>query len=109
MCQNEGMTAELHGIEIPRVRVLRFCEQNHIRKLALFGSILTDSFRPDSDVDVLVEFEQGQVPGFPGLAQMELDLGAMLGRKVDLRTPRELSRYFRDDVVRSALVQYDRG
>lgn len=105
----ESMATELHGIEIPRGRLLRFCEQNHIRKLALFGSILTDRFRPESDVDVLVEFEQGQVPGFLGLAQTELELGAMLDRKVDLRTPQELSRYFRAEVVRSALVQYERS
>ncbi len=103
------MALELHGIEIPRAELLRFCSQNHIRKLALFGSILTDRFRPDSDVDVLVEFEEGLVPGFLGLAQMELELGAMFGRKVDLRTPQELSRYFRDEVVGSALVQYERS
>lgn len=104
----KSMAATLHGLEIPRAPLSRFCAQNHIRKLALFGSVLTDRFRPDSDVDVLVEFEQGHVPGFLGLAQMELELATMLGRKVDLRTPRELSRYFRDEVVRSALVQYER-
>ena len=73
--------------------------QRHIRKLSLFGSVLTPRFRPESDVDVLVEFEPGHVPGFLGLAQMELELGAIMGRKVDLRTPGELSRYFRDEVV----------
>jgi predicted nucleotidyltransferase len=103
------MAQELHGIVIPRARLVRFCLENHVRKLALFGSILTDRFRADSDVDVLVEFEQAHVPGLLGLAQMELDLGAMIGRKVDLRTPQELSRYFRDNVVNSALVQYERS
>ena len=102
------MAPELHGIDIPRARLSHFCAQNHIRKLALFGSILTDRFRSSSDVDVLVEFEQGKVPGFLGIAQMELDLSGMIGRKVDLRTPAELSRYFRDEVTRSALVQYER-
>ena len=103
------MALELHGIEIPRAKLSRFCDQNHIRKLSLFGSILTDRFRPDSDLDILVEFEEGHVPGFLGLAEMELELGAMLGRKVDLRTPRELSRYFRDEVISSALVQYEQS
>jgi uncharacterized protein len=98
----------LHGIDIPREELARFCKQNHIRKLALFGSILTDRFRPDSDVDILVEFEAGHVPGFLGLTQMELELGALIGRKVDLRTAPELSRYFRNEVVTSALVQYER-
>jgi len=105
----KSMALGLHGIEIPRAQLSRFCVQNHIRKLALYGSILTDRFGPDSDVDVLAEFEEGRVPGFLGLAQMELQLGAMFGRKVDLRTPQELSRYFRDEVVGSALVQYERS
>jgi hypothetical protein len=103
------MVTELHGIEVPPARLSRFCERNHIRKLALFGSIPTDRFRPDSDVDVLVEFDRGRTPGFLGLAEMELELGELLGRKVDLRTPQELSRYFRAEVVRSAFVQYDRS
>lgn len=105
----ESMASELHGIEIQQAQVARFCEGNHVRKLALFGSILTDRFRPDSDVDVLVEFEPGHVPGFLGLAQMELDLGAIFGRRVNLRTPQELSRYFRGEVAASALVQYERS
>ena len=103
------MALELHGIDIPQAEISRYCARNHIRKLALFGSILTNKFRPDSDVDILVEFEEGCVPGFLGLAQMELELGAMLGRKVDLRTPKELSRYFRDEVIGSSLVQYERS
>jgi predicted nucleotidyltransferase len=103
------MALELHGIEIPRAKLSEFCDRNRIRKLSLFGSILTDRFRPDSDLDMLVEFEEGHVPGFLGLAEMELELGAMLGRKVDLRTPGELSRYFRDKVISSALVQYERS
>lgn len=103
------MTTALYGIKIPREVIVRFCGQNQIRRLALFGSILTDRFRPDSDVDMLVEFEQGCVPGFLRLAQMEQDLSALLGRRVDLRTPQELSRYFRDEVLASAVVQYERG
>ena len=102
------MAQELHGIEIPRAQIDRFCEQHHVRRLAFFGSILTDRFRSDSDVDVLVEFEEGHVPGYLGLAGMELELGSLFHRKVDLRTPLELSRYFRDAVTASALVQYER-
>ncbi len=102
------MALELHGIEIPRPEVERFCARNHIRKLSLFGSILTDRFRPDSDVDVLVEFEPDHIPGFFGLAGMEIELSELLGRKVDIRTPGDLSRYFRDQVLTSAVVQYER-
>ena len=83
-----------------------FCRRNRIRKLALFGSVLTDRFRSDSDVDVLVEFEEGARVGYIAMAGMEIELGEGLGRKVDLRTPAELSRYFRDQVVHSAEVQY---
>src|SRR5947208_7616603 len=96
------------ALALPQAEIEEFCRRNHIRKLSLFGSILTPRFRPESDVDVLVEFEPNHVPGFLGLAQMELDLGAIFGRKVDLRTPHELSRYFRDSVIGSALVQYER-
>ena len=103
------MALEFHGIEIPRGEIARFCQRHHIRKLALFGSVLTDRFRPDSDVDVLVEFERGKSPSYFDLAGMEEDLSAMLGRKVDIRTPQELSRYFRDEVVAAAAVQYEGG
>ena len=103
------MAVALHGVEIPSAEIVRFCERNHIRKLSLFGSILTERFRASSDVDVLVEFLEGHVPGFLGLAEMELELGGLFGRKVDLRTPAELSKYFREAVVSSAAVQYERS
>jgi len=103
------MAPELHGIEIPRAEIAQFCGQHHIRKLALFGSILTDRFRADSDVDVLVEFEPDKFPSYFDLVGMEPELSAVIGRKVDLRTPQELSRYFRDHVVATAAVQYERG
>ena len=94
-------------IAVDRERLAAFCRKHHIRKLALFGSVLRDDFRADSDVDVLVEFEPGHVPGFIRLAGMEFELSALLdGRKVDMRTPEDLSRYFRDEVVASAEVQY---
>ena len=93
-------------VEIPCKTIAAFCERNHIRKRSLFGSILTPRFRDDSDIDMLVEFEPGRGPGLLGIAGMEIELSALLGRKVDLRTPRDLSRYFRDEVVASALLQY---
>ena len=93
-------------IAFDREKLAEFCRRNHIRKLALFGSVITDRFGPNSDVDFLVEFEPGRGPGYFGLARMERELSDMAGRKVDLRTPRELSRYFRDEVVAGAQVQY---
>ena len=87
-------------------RIAEFCRAHQIRKLALFGSVLRDDFGPESDVDVLVEFEEGCRVGLIGLAAMELELGEILGRKADLRTPNDLSRYFREEVLRTAEVQY---
>jgi uncharacterized protein len=93
-------------IAVPREKLVEFSKRNHIRKLSLFGSVLRDDFRPESDVDVLVEFKEDMTPGF-GIVTMEAELSKLLGRKVDLRTPEELSRYFRDQVVKEAEVQYD--
>lgn len=96
-------------IELPREQIEAFCVRHHIRKLSLFGSVLTPRFRPSSDIDVLVEFEPGQRLGLFALAEMELELSDRLGRKVDLREPDEISKYFRDKVLASAVVQYERG
>ena len=94
-------------IDILRENIAEFCQKHHIRKLSLFGSALREDFRPESDVDVLVEFEPGHVPGFIRLASMELELSKLFGgRKVDINTAQCLSRYFRDEVVRIAEVQY---
>jgi len=83
------------------------CERYRIRRLSLFGSRLKGAARPDSDVDLLVEFEPGATPGLIRLAGIARELSALLGgREVDLRTPGDLSRYFRDEVVRAAEVQY---
>ncbi|MDE2376594.1 nucleotidyltransferase family protein [Bradyrhizobium sp.] len=83
------------------------CQRHRIRRLALFGSTLKGTNRPDSDIDLLVEFEPGATPGLIRLGGIARELSALLdGRKVDLRTANDLSRYFRDDVVRSAEVQY---
>jgi len=98
-----------HGVNIPKDRIAEFCRRNHIKKLALFGSILREDFQPESDVDMLVEFKPDQTPSLLGMAALELELTAILERKVDLRTPWELSRYFREEVVRSAEVQYAEG
>ena len=75
-----------------------------MRKLSLFGSVLTERFRPDSDIDILVEFEAGHTPSLLGMARIERELTELLERKVDLRTAEELSRYFRDEVVALAVV-----
>ena len=91
-------------IAVDREQLAAFCERHHIRELALFGSVLRDDFGPDSDVDVLVEFEPGHTPGTGVLRERELS--ELLGRKVDLNTPRDLSRYFRDEVLREAEVLY---
>ncbi|MHB9132648.1 MAG: nucleotidyltransferase family protein [Armatimonadota bacterium] len=93
-------------LQVDRERIADFCRRNHIRKLSFFGSVLRDDFRPDSDVDVLVEFEPQATPGFFKLVDMEEELSSIIGRKVDLRTPGDLSRLFRDDVVAHAEVQY---
>lgn len=94
-------------VQIPSEQIGQFCRANHIRWLALFGSVLRDDFRDDSDVDVLVQFEPSHIPGLFGIARMERELSKLLnGRKVDLRTPEDLSRYFRDDVLAAAVVQY---
>jgi len=92
-------------IVIDRERLADFCRQHHIRKLALFGSVLREDFRPDSDVDVLVEFEAGHRVGL-AFFQIQEELSKMLGRNVDLNTPAFLSRYFRDEVMKEAQAQY---
>jgi len=94
-------------LAIEEEQLARFCRKQHIRRLSLFGSTLAGTERPDSDVDLLVEFEPGCEPGLLGLASMEAELAALLGgKKVDLRTPQDLSRHFRDQVLRAAEVQY---
>jgi len=84
-----------------------FCREHHIRRLSLFGSMLKGTARPDSDVDLLVEFESGMEPGLIALSAMEAELSKLYaGRKVDLRTVNDLSRHFRADIVRTARLQY---
>jgi predicted nucleotidyltransferase len=96
-------------LKIEESALARFCEKHHIRRLSLFGSQLKGTARADSDVDLLVEFDPEHVPTLLGISAMERELTEMLGgRTVDLRTAQDLSRYFRDDVVRMAEVQYAR-
>lgn len=93
------------NITIPEERLSAFCRRHHIRRLAFFGSVLRDDFRPDSDVDVIVEFEADHVPGLNFFA-MENELSDILGRKVDLNTPGFLSVHFRDRAMAEAEVHY---
>ncbi len=97
-------------LAIDRNKITDFCWRRHIVRLAIFGSALRDDFRLESDVDVLADCEPGHVPGFFRLFDMEEELSVLFdGRKVDLRTPQDLSRYLRDRVVAQAEVQYARG
>ena len=98
------------NITVDRERIAIFCRQHHIRRFSIFGSVLRANFGPESDVDVLVEFESAHVPGLFGIARMERELSAIFGgRKIDLRTAEDLSRYFRQDVLREAEVHYAQG
>ena len=96
------------NLVLPKDKIADFCRRHHIRWLAVFGSALRDDFAIDSDVDVLVEFQKGQEPGF-AFFDMQDELSELLGRKVELHTPNFLSRYFRDTVLAEAEVQYVRG
>ena len=92
-------------VGVDRDRISDFCRRHHIRRLAFFGSVLRDDFTPESDVDVLVEFERGKIPGF-AFFTMEEELSSILGRRVDLNTPNSLSKYFRDEVLAEAEELY---
>ena len=97
-------------LAVPEDALAEFCQEHGIRRLAIFGSALRGDFGPESDVDVLVEFEQDRTPGLFGVAGLEMALSVLFsGRKVDLRTPEDLSPYFRQDVLVTAEVQYAEG
>jgi len=93
-------------IDLPDAAVAAFCRRHYIRRLAVFGSVLRDDFGPDSDVDVLVEFESGHCVGLITFAAMENELSDLIGRKVDLTTPAGLSPYFRDQALSEAETRY---
>ncbi|WP_330205143.1 nucleotidyltransferase family protein [Cyanobacterium sp. Dongsha4] len=95
------------NINIPKESISNFCQKHHIQKLSLFGSVLRSDFNEQSDIDVLVEFFPENIPGLITLAKMELELSSIFKRTVDLRTPEDLSRYFRQQVLDVAEVQYD--
>lgn len=95
-------------IDLPLDRIRAFCQRHHVRKLALFGSVLHDDFRPESDIDILVEFDPAHTPGLSFFG-MQDELGDILGRRVDLNTPRDISPLFRDEVMRRAEVVYGPG
>ena len=98
------------NFKINKDKLSDFCKRHHIHRLAIYGSALRDDFEPDSDVDVLVDFMPGHTPGFFGLFEMEEELSGLFGgHKVDMRTPEDLSRYFRDEVIATAEVQYVQG
>ena len=97
------------SIQLPKSKINQLCLQYHINKLSLFGSVLRDDFTPQSDVDILVEFQPGKTPSFFTLVDIQDRLENIIKRKVDLRTLPELSIYFRDRVLAEALVIYDRN
>jgi len=97
----------MNQLTVPRRKIHSFCEANGIQRLSFFGSVLRDDFHQDSDIDILVEFDSSRRVGFLAMARMEIELTQILGRKVDMRTPAELSRYFREDVIKVARVQYE--
>ncbi len=96
-------------IKYSKEELREFCIRNHIKKLSFFGSVLTDQFTDESDVDILIELDEQAKPGLMNFVRIRRELSDLIGRKVDLRTPLELSGYFRDDVVREARVEYARG
>lgn len=108
--EREYLMSRTLPITIPKEKLAEFCQQNYIRKLSLFGSVLRDDFTSESDVDFLVEFLPDVRVTYCDLVRMERELSGILnGKKVDLRTPAELSRYFRQEVLDTALVQYDQN
>jgi hypothetical protein len=93
-------------VRVPETEIVDFCRRNGVRKFSFFGSVLTERFSDTSDIDILVEFKSGPPVGYLRMAAMERELSTLFGRKVDLRTPGELSRYFREAVMKAAQVQY---
>lgn len=95
------------NIDVPKKKIEEFCHRNHILRLAWFGSVLRNDFTADSDIDVLVEFEADTRIGFFELYDMEQELSMLFGgRKIDINTPKSLSKYFRDEVLQEAENQY---
>ncbi len=101
------MELMLERFKLSQEQIESFCRKRHIDRLALFGSVLRDDFTPESDIDVLVEFDPDHIPGLITLAGMEIELSELIGgRRVDMNTPRSISRYFRDEVLEEAEALY---
>jgi predicted nucleotidyltransferase len=104
------MAGFVMNINVSKQQLEEFCRTHYILRLAIFGSALHSNINEKSDIDILVEFEPDHIPGLFGIARMERELSVLLGgRKVDLRTPEDLSRYFRQQVLEEADVQYAQG
>ncbi|MBW1999022.1 MAG: nucleotidyltransferase family protein [Deltaproteobacteria bacterium] len=101
------MSTNKANLNIPKEKIVEFCKRKRVRKLSVFGSAVRDDFSPESDIDVLVEFEPDARVGLIRLAGLEIELGEILGRKVDLNTPGFLSKYLRDKALSEAIVHYD--
>ena len=110
ICDNMGEKPQvlvmLSNLTLPLEKIIDFCLRHPIKRLSLFGSALRDDFRPDSDVDILVEFDPSAGIDLFDMADMEIELSSIVGRKVDLRTPADLSRYFRQQVLETAYLLY---
>lgn len=101
-----NLEAEQPILNITYADIAAFCRRYSIRRMWLFGSVIRDDFTPESDVDVLVEFEAGQLPGWAFFGEMPQALEQLFGHKVDLLTPDSLSQYMRDDVMQGARLVY---
>lgn len=95
------------ALQLPSRDLAEFCERNHITRVLFFGSVLREDFRPESDIDVLIEFEPGHIPGLK-FFRMEQELSKILNRRVDLNTPNFLSPHFREKVLSEAELIYGR-
>ena len=104
---NTVQTKSMHkSLKMNEAALAKYCKKHHMRGLALFGSQSSGTAGPESDIDLLVEFDEAHIPGLMGIAEMEIELTELLSQKVDLRTAVDLSRYFRDEVLQMAQVQY---
>ena len=100
------MYAGIPKIKIPKAWIEKFCKAHHVVKMALFGSVLSDHFSETSDVDILVEFDPDHVPGLFEIVDMKDELSKNIGREVDLRTPEDISKFFRNEIIQQSYLLY---
>lgn len=93
-------------ISIPQDKIVDFCQKNHILRMSLFGSVLTEQFKTKSDVDFLVVFQPDHIPTLFDIVTMEEELSSIIGRHADLKTANGISRYFRDEIIAKAQMIY---